>query len=82
MILPALMAGRFLLRIEDIDAGRSRTEHSLSIIADLKWLGLSWNDDIIYQSPRIAQYQAALARLREWALSIGAAAPAGILMRQ
>jgi glutamyl-Q tRNA(Asp) synthetase len=60
--------GRFLLRIEDIDGIRSRTEHNLSIIADLEWLGLNWNDDIIYQSQRVPHYQAALERLREMGL--------------
>jgi glutamyl-Q tRNA(Asp) synthetase len=63
-----LHGGRFLLRIEDIDGIRSRAEHNLSIIADLKWLGLSWDDDIIYQSQRVHQYQAALERLREMGL--------------
>ncbi len=60
--------GKFLLRIEDIDGTRSRIEHRQAIIADLKWLGLSWDDEVIYQSSRIPQYQAALDRLREMGL--------------
>jgi nondiscriminating glutamyl-tRNA synthetase len=36
-------AGRFLLRIEDTDAERSRSEHTEALIADLHWLGMSWD---------------------------------------
>ena len=60
--------GRFLLRIEDIDGVRSRTEYRQAIIDDLQWLGLSWDDEVIYQSARVAQYQAALNRLRDMGL--------------
>ena len=55
--------GRFLLRIEDIDGGRSRPEHADAILADLAWLGLGW-DELSRQSERLALYDAALARLR------------------
>lgn len=34
---------RFVLRIEDTDAGRSRPEHVEGLIADLAWLGLTWD---------------------------------------
>src|SRR3546814_19311204 len=34
--------GRFLLRIEDIDAERARPEYEDAILADLAWLGLAW----------------------------------------
>ena len=55
--------GRFLLRIEDIDIGRSRPEHVAGIVEDLRWLGLDW-DDLSYQSARLASYQAALDGLK------------------
>lgn len=57
--------GTFLLRIEDIDPGRSRPEHVDGIIGDLLWLGLQWDGEIVYQSERLALYEAALGRLRE-----------------
>jgi glutamyl-Q tRNA(Asp) synthetase len=60
--------GKFLLRIEDIDGTRSRIEHRRAIIADLEWLGLSWDGAVIYQSSRIASYQTALDRLRAMGL--------------
>jgi len=55
--------GRFLLRIEDIDAARSRPEHVAGIVEDLRWLGLDW-DDLSFQSARLASYQAALDTLK------------------
>src|SRR6185437_14097053 len=35
--------GRFLLRIEDTDAERSREEHTTAVMDDLRWLGLEWD---------------------------------------
>ena len=55
--------GRFLLRIEDIDATRSRPEHVEAILADLGWLGLTWEGPV-FQSARLPLYQAALDRLK------------------
>jgi glutamyl-Q tRNA(Asp) synthetase len=55
--------GRFLLRIEDIDPGRSRPEHVAGIIEDLGWLGLDWDDELVFQSQRLPLYAAALDRL-------------------
>ena len=55
--------GRFLLRIEDIDGARSREEHVAGIMADLTWLGLAWDGQVVRQSERLALYEAALARL-------------------
>lgn len=56
--------GTFLLRIEDIDPGRVRTEYVDGIFEDLLWLGLEWDGALIYQSERLDLYAAALARLR------------------
>ena len=56
--------GAFLLRIEDIDGTRSRPEHVATIIADLAWLGLTWDGPVVFQSERLEVYAAALARLR------------------
>lgn len=57
--------GVFLLRIEDIDPGRARSEFVNGIIEDLLWLGLEWDDEIVYQSERLDLYAEALARLKE-----------------
>lgn len=56
--------GKFLLRIEDIDGTRSRPEHVATIIDDLKWLGLTWDGPVVFQSERLGPYAAALHELR------------------
>lgn len=55
--------GRFLLRIEDIDGTRSRTEHIAGIEEDLRWLGVAWDGPVWRQSDRLPVYADALARL-------------------
>ena len=54
----------FLLRIEDIDKGRSRDAFIQAIFHDLKWLGLSWDEPTLRQSTRMAAYVTALGRLK------------------
>lgn len=56
--------GRFLLRIEDIDAERCRPEFETTIYQDLIWLGLDWEEPVRRQSEHLGDYQAALERLR------------------
>ncbi|NML09766.1 tRNA glutamyl-Q(34) synthetase GluQRS [Sphingobium sp. AR-3-1] len=56
--------GAFRLRIEDIDATRSRPDHIAGIIADLTWLGVAWDGDLVFQSQRLDAYEAALEKLR------------------
>ncbi len=60
--------GAFRLRIEDIDGTRSRPDHVAGIVEDLRWLGISWDGEIVFQSARLDHYDAALARLREMGL--------------
>src|SRR5258708_21705753 len=55
--------GRFLLRIEDIDRARCRSEFESAIYEDLAWLGISWDEPVRRQSEHFDEYQAALARL-------------------
>ena len=57
--------GRFLLRIEDIDAGRCRPEFEQAIFDDLAWLGFDWDEPVLRQSERMASYAEALDRLRQ-----------------
>jgi glutamyl-Q tRNA(Asp) synthetase len=60
--------GRFLLRIEDIDASRCRPEYAAGIEEDLAWLGLDWDGTVRVQSDHLTEYRAALATLAEQAL--------------
>jgi glutamyl-tRNA synthetase len=57
--------GRFLLRIEDTDAERSRPEYTAQLQADLQWLGLPWDGEIVAQSSRGEIYAKALAQLEQ-----------------
>lgn len=57
--------GRFILRIEDIDATRSRAEYEAAILEDLAWLGLEWEQPVRRQSEHLADYNAAIHILRE-----------------
>jgi glutamyl-Q tRNA(Asp) synthetase len=54
--------GRFLLRIEDIDRSRSRSEFEAAILQDLEWLGLALELPVLRQSERFAAYRTALER--------------------
>jgi glutamyl-Q tRNA(Asp) synthetase len=58
------VGGRFILRIEDIDAERSRPEFETAIYQDLAWLGLEWETPVRRQSDHLEDYAAALERLR------------------
>lgn len=60
--------GRFVLRIEDIDGGRSQSEFEDAIFEDLAWLGISWREPVMRQSKRELAYQEALDRLTEMEL--------------
>jgi glutamyl-Q tRNA(Asp) synthetase len=55
--------GRFLLRIEDIDASRCRPEFEAAIHEDLAWLGISWETPVRRQSQHFASYRQAVERL-------------------
>jgi glutamyl-Q tRNA(Asp) synthetase len=55
--------GRFLLRIEDIDAARCRPVYEQAIYQDLAWLGITWEEPVRRQSAQLDGYRAALTRL-------------------
>jgi glutamyl-Q tRNA(Asp) synthetase len=55
--------GRFLLRIEDIDAARCRPDYEQAIYDDLAWLGITWEEPVRRQSAHFDDYRVALARL-------------------
>jgi glutamyl-tRNA synthetase len=55
--------GQFILRFDDTDLERSKTEYVEAIRRDLGWLGLSWDAEE-FQSKRIVRYQAAAEKLK------------------
>ncbi len=48
--------GRFLLRIEDTDTARSRPEWVDAIFEVLEWMGMDWDEEVVYQSRRFDQH--------------------------
>ncbi|MEN9724237.1 MAG: hypothetical protein RJB38_2223 [Pseudomonadota bacterium] len=49
--------GKFLLRIEDTDLDRSEQRFTDDILASMKWLGLHWDEEPIFQSRRLEVYR-------------------------
>ncbi len=65
------IAGRFLLRIEDIDLARCTDELEQGIYEDLAWLGLNWELPVRRQSDHFDVYREGLDRL----IAMGVAYP-------
>ncbi|MFM8982998.1 MAG: tRNA glutamyl-Q(34) synthetase GluQRS [Spartobacteria bacterium] len=57
--------GEILLRIEDLDPQRCKPEFTAAAMEDLKWLGLDWDGEAVFQSQRRAFYLEAWMRLRD-----------------
>ena len=57
--------GKFLLRIEDTDLQRSTEESTRSIIEGLEWLGLDYDEDLVFQSANAPHHREAAFRLVE-----------------
>jgi glutamyl-tRNA synthetase len=61
--------GTFLLRIEDTDKARSTDESTRAIFEGMQWLGLDWDEEVVYQGANLARHRADADKL----LEIGAA---------
>lgn len=61
--------GEWLLRIEDIDTGRSRQEYADQLMRDLEWLGLEWDGSPVYQSQRTPIYEHYFQQLQQQGLT-------------
>ena len=55
--------GKFLLRIEDTDKARLNNDALSAIFEGLNWLGINWDDEIIYQSKRDSIYKEVVKKL-------------------
>jgi glutamyl-tRNA synthetase len=55
--------GQFLLRIEDTDKERSKSEYTANILEGLEWLGLAWDGEPVIQSERVELHRAAIQQL-------------------
>jgi glutamyl-Q tRNA(Asp) synthetase len=63
--------GSWLVRIEDVDEGRSVAGAAEGILALLQQLGMQWDGEVVWQSRRGALYQAAFDRLWAHAYACG-----------
>jgi glutamyl-tRNA synthetase len=55
--------GQFLLRVEDTDRARSTEASTRSIFDGLEWLGLTWDEEVVYQGANLEQHRADAQRL-------------------
>jgi glutamyl-tRNA synthetase len=55
--------GKFILRIEDTDIKRSNEESVVQILNSLQWLGLTWEEEPIFQSSRLTRHLDIIAKL-------------------
>ncbi|MFB5190209.1 tRNA glutamyl-Q(34) synthetase GluQRS [Alicyclobacillus fastidiosus] len=66
------VGGGFVLRMEDIDEARCRSDYAAQVMEDLRWLGLDWDEgpDVggahgpYQQRQRLPEYEAALRQLQ------------------
>jgi len=56
-------AGKFLLRIEDTDRERSSEAHTKVILEGLTWLGLDWDEELVFQGAGLKRHQETADRL-------------------
>ena len=56
-------AGKFMLRIEDTDRERSTQSSVATIIEGMSWLGLDYDDDIVFQTQRYPRYREIVQQL-------------------
>jgi glutamyl-tRNA synthetase len=62
-LLARKTGGAFLLRIEDTDKARSTDESTRAIFDGLKWLGLDWDEEVVFQGANVERHRADGQRL-------------------
>src|SRR3984885_3459868 len=55
--------GQFLLRVEDTDRARSTDDSTRAIFDGLEWLGLTWDEDVVYQGANLERHRSDALRL-------------------
>ncbi|MBE9094654.1 glutamate--tRNA ligase [Tychonema sp. LEGE 07203] len=55
--------GQFILRVEDTDVERSKSEYTDNILEGLTWLGMNWDEGPSFQSERLEIYRQAVQTL-------------------
>lgn len=61
--------GTFILRVEDTDLERSKPEYTQNIMEGLRWLGMDWDEEPVYQTQRMGLYQPKIQTLLDQGLA-------------
>jgi glutamyl-tRNA synthetase len=61
--------GKFILRVEDTDLERSKSEYTDNILEGLTWLGLNWDEGPSFQSQRLETYRQTVQNLLDKGLA-------------
>jgi len=61
--------GKFRLRIEDTDLERNKEEATSAILEAFTWVGMNWDDEVVYQSDRFDKYKKYVDELLEKGLA-------------
>ena len=57
------LGGKMLLRIEDTDKARSTEESTRAIFEGMRWLGLDWDEEVVYQAQGLERHRADAERM-------------------
>lgn len=57
-LLARKLGGQFLLRVEDTDKARSTDESTRAIFDGMQWLGLDWDEEVVFQGANLARHRA------------------------
>lgn len=64
-LLARKLGGQFLLRIEDTDKARSTDDSTRAIFEGMTWLGLDWDEEVVFQGANLQRHQVDARRLLE-----------------
>lgn len=71
--------GQFLLRVEDTDRARSTDESTRAIFDGLEWLGLTWDEPVVYQGANLERHRADVKQLLDTGLAYRDFTPQSVL---
>jgi glutamyl-tRNA synthetase len=81
-LLARKLGGQFLLRVEDTDRARSTDESTRAIFEGLEWLGLRWDEPVVFQGANATRHAADAHRLVELGAAYRDFTPPAELERQ
>ncbi len=64
-LLARKTGGKFLLRVEDTDKARSTDESTAAIFEGLNWLGLNWDEEVVFQGANLERHRADAQKMLE-----------------